>query len=168
MRSPVAAKAVVAPAATKTTTPLVSYDFAGAWCMNREEVEQAERTKHERMLALIVLEEMEAATRPKLRVTLKNKVGLGEVWKVVGTPPELGRMNPDCGQVMKWSEGDVWTLDMPIRTGTHTFKVVLRNADGAHVWEEGEDRVVEVLHGTGPEQILEFNIEPKMPWHEQM
>lgn len=75
---------------------------------------------------------------------LAQKVGLGEAWKVVGKCPELGNFLPEVAPYMKWNNGDVWTLELPVRAGSFAFKAVLRKPDGMYLWEEGPDRTLEV------------------------
>ncbi|KXZ56757.1 hypothetical protein GPECTOR_1g682 [Gonium pectorale] len=96
-----------------------------------------------RAKAMIQLEEQEVASRTKVKFVLKQKVGLGEVWKIVGKCPELGKMLPEVAPNMQWNNGDVWTLEAKIRPGTFIYKAVLRKPDGEYLWEDGKDRVLE-------------------------
>jgi hypothetical protein len=65
---------------------------------------------------------------------------------------------------MRWTEGDVWVLDVPIREGSHTFKAVLRRADGAYVGEKGDEpRVLKVGPGMSSEEKINVVIDAKLP-----
>ncbi|GIL73033.1 hypothetical protein Vretimale_4666 [Volvox reticuliferus] len=96
---------------------------------------------------MIQLEEQEVASRTKVKFFLKQQVGLGESWKVVGRCPELGSMLPEVAPYMKWSNGDVWTYEAKIRPGNFEFKAVLRKPDGQYLWEDGKERILEVPFG---------------------
>ncbi|KAG1671274.1 hypothetical protein FOA52_010845 [Chlamydomonas sp. UWO 241] len=130
----------------------------------REDVMKLYRQMETKAKAMIALDEMQVSTRPKVRITVRGKLGLGECWKVVGSCPELGRMQPVVAPQMSWSEGDVWVFECAIRPGSHLFKVVLRNHDGVYVWEEGPDRELTLAPELGPDSTLALEINPKMPW----
>eukprot|EP00198_Chlamydomonas_reinhardtii_P013590 XP_001702927.1 predicted protein [Chlamydomonas reinhardtii] len=94
----------------------------------------------------------------EVKFTLKQKVGLGECWKIVGMCPELGRMKPEVAPYMQWTNGDVWTLEAKMRPGTYEFKAVLRKPDGSYLWEDGKDRVLEVPFGASGKNVELTNI----------
>lgn len=107
-----------------------------------------------RAKAMIALEEQERPTRTKVKFVLPCKVGLGEAWKIVGKCPELGMFVPEVAPYMQWNNGDIWTLEVPIRMGKITYKAVLKKPDGAYVWEEGKDRVIELkVPATGTMEV---------------
>lgn len=118
---------------------------------------------HEMALArvkyLLQLEKEQLAQRPQVKITLRQKVGLGEYWKLAGTAVELGRWTPEVGPAMTWSNGDVWTFQGPIKPGKYTYKAVLRNAEGAYIYEDGPDHILEIPEGSGPEDLYEFVID---------
>ncbi|KAG2442554.1 hypothetical protein HXX76_002640 [Chlamydomonas incerta] len=122
------------------------------------DVEAMYKRLEARSKALIQLEEREASTYPKVKFTLKQKIGLGECWKIVGACPELGRMKPEVAPYMQWSNGDVWTLEAKMRPGSYEFKAVLRKPDGSYLWEEGKDRVLEVPFGSSGKSVEISNI----------
>ncbi|GFR40941.1 hypothetical protein Agub_g1601 [Astrephomene gubernaculifera] len=108
------------------------------------DVEALNKRLEARAKAMIQLEEQEVATRTKVKFILKQRVGLGESWKMVGKCPELGSMVPEVAPYMQWNNGDVWTYEAKIRPGTFTYKAVLRKPDGQYLWEDGKDRTLEV------------------------
>ncbi|PNW85372.1 hypothetical protein CHLRE_03g183300v5 [Chlamydomonas reinhardtii] len=151
------------------------------------DVEAMYKRLEARSKALIQLEERESSTYPKVKFTLKQKVGLGECWKIVassvcllgcsvasvshialvalcilvdttGMCPELGRMKPEVAPYMQWTNGDVWTLEAKMRPGTYEFKAVLRKPDGSYLWEDGKDRVLEVPFGASGKNVELTNI----------
>lgn len=126
-------------------------------------VAELNKTLEARSKALIALEEEEVHTRPKVRISFQCKVGLGDVWKITGQAPELGRWNPEISPRMVWNNGDVWVFESRIRPGTFTYKAVLRAADGAYIYEEGPDHVLEVGPGLGPDNVIEVKLSPKLP-----
>lgn len=89
---------------------------------------------------------------PTARVTFKAKRTLpfGQVLKLVGGHPAMGDW--DCAEapVMKWTEGDVWQLELDLPSGEHEFKAAAVAVDGATgkevavEWEEGPNRVLQV------------------------
>lgn len=90
---------------------------------------------------------------------------MGEVWKVVGTCPELGRMQPAIAPSMRWTEGNVWVMEARLREGTHFFKFVLRNSEGAYIWEDGSDRDVIIRQDHNEHDCFTIDMaEPKMPY----
>mmetsp|Transcript_17481 Transcript_17481/g.37779 ORF Transcript_17481/g.37779 Transcript_17481/m.37779 type:complete len:179 (+) Transcript_17481:129-665(+) len=150
-----ATQVVTAPPSTTTSLPSKT--------LSREEVLALHRKLESRAKALISLEEMQAPTRPKLRITFRSRVGLGDQWKICGSAPELGSMIPEVAPAMRWTNGDTWTLETPIRDGTFKFKAVLRAADGAYVWETGNDRTLQVANGLSDADVIEINIDPRLP-----
>lgn len=62
----------------------------------------------------------------QVKFVLKQKIGLGESWKIVGKCPELGNVLPEVAPYMQWNNGDVWIYEANIRPGTFEFKAVLR------------------------------------------
>ena len=84
---------------------------------------------------------------PQVKVSINSKVGLGDVWKLVGSCPELGRMRPEVAPTMQWQNGDRWVYEGPLCQGTIEYKLVLRNAEGAYIWEEGSNRELTVGGG---------------------
>lgn len=106
--------------------------------------------------AKIALNEQNSATYPTFKVSLKKKIGLGEAFKLVGNCPELGRMKPECAPSMKWTEGDVWVWEGKIQPGQYKYKAVLRRADNAYIWEEGEDRILDFTNSKSVELDAKF------------
>lgn len=65
----------------------------------------------------------------------------GEHLRVVGSSPELGDWHVDAALPLEWQEGDAWTAQLSLPPGRHEFKlVVLRDRDGAVLWEDGPNR----------------------------
>lgn len=59
----------------------------------------------------------------QVKFVLPVKIGLGEAWKIVGKLPELGNFVPEVAPYMQWNNGDVWTLETPMRAGKFYYKV---------------------------------------------
>ncbi|GLC44457.1 hypothetical protein PLESTB_000467500 [Pleodorina starrii] len=119
------------------------------------DVEALQKRLEARAKAMIQLEEQEVASRTKVKFVLKQQIGLGECWKVVGKVPELGSGLPEVAPYMKWNNGDVWTYEAKVRSGTFAFKVVLRKPDGQYLWEDCKERILEVPFGE-PEKVVEI------------
>lgn len=78
---------------------------------------------------------------------LNYRTEFGDYLKIVGDGDALGSWDPQNAPAMVWSEGDEWkaTVDLPAG-GTYTFKAVLVNTNDPNraVWEDGENRSIEV------------------------
>ena len=68
--------------------------------------------------------------------------------------------------LMRWTEGDVWVLDTPVREGTHSFKAYLRRADGAYIAEKGLDRVLTIPSDAskGVDGVVNIQVDAQLPW----
>ncbi|KAF8062687.1 Papln [Scenedesmus sp. PABB004] len=104
---------------------------------------------------------------PLLKITAHYHVEFGDYLKVVGSSPELGAWMSAGAPTMVWGPGDVWHLTVPLGAGEHSFKVVVQKANGAVLWEGGENRVVVVPETAGPGDMLvadcAFNFADIMP-----
>jgi hypothetical protein len=60
---------------------------------------------------------------PLVKIATHYHVGFGDCLKVVGSCDEFGAWNADQAPLMKWGEGDVWSLVVPLPPGDHEFKV---------------------------------------------
>ncbi|KFM28670.1 hypothetical protein F751_3500 [Auxenochlorella protothecoides] len=91
-----------------------------------------------------------------LRVT--QHVSFGEVLKIAGQPHALGGWRLTHAPALRWSEGDVWTLDLDLPAGKHEYKLVIHNesADVAY-WEQGNNRTFTVSEQCDAPLVLEFN-----------
>ncbi|KAG2499885.1 hypothetical protein HYH03_002174 [Edaphochlamys debaryana] len=136
---------------TITRTAQVAYDDE----VESLDVESMCKRLEARAKAMIQLEEQEVASRCKVKFVIKQRLALGEAWKICGTVPELGRMTPEVAPYMKWNTGDVWTLELKVRPGPVTWKAVIRKPDGQYVWEAGKDRSLEVPFGE-PSKTVEI------------
>lgn len=94
---------------------------------------------------------------PKVRFIVAGPSDLGESWKVCGASPEMGRWAPQVAPVLTWREGGKWQAEVALPPGNHTFKAVLRKANGQYIWEAAQDRVVQVPQGSGG-KIIEVNL----------
>lgn len=45
-------------------------------------------------------------------------MAFGETHKIVGGHPSIGDWNVDAAPAMNWSDGDVWSLDVSVPSGT--------------------------------------------------
>lgn len=78
----------------------------------------------------------------------KKPVKFGEVLKVVGGAPQLGDWDAAAAPAMRWSDGDNWTLEADLEPQSCSFKCVIFNTGtGAAIWEDGDNRTVEVRGG---------------------
>lgn len=117
-------------------------------------------------LALARVQELieQARNQPTAQVTfrMKAKLGMGDSIKVVGDAAEMGRWVPEVAYPAKWNPGDVWDITLPVRLGTYKYKVVVRKAYGAYIYEAGEDRWLE-LNEENVFQPVTVELEPKLP-----
>ena len=106
--------------------------------------------------AKIQLYENNSPSYPTFKVSLKKRIGLGEAFKLVGACPELGRMKPEVAPSMRWTEGDVWVYEGKIQPGTFKYKVALRTSDSVYIWEQREDRIIDLNDSTSVELDVKF------------
>ena len=52
------------------------------------------------------------------KVSICSQVAFGETHKIVGGHPSIGDWNVDAAPAMNWSDGDVWSLDVNVPSGT--------------------------------------------------
>lgn len=84
---------------------------------------------------------------PPVRVSLSVpdcRLAFGEHLRVVGSCAELGGWNAAAAPMLNWSEGDTWTAAVALPPGQHTFKLVIVRQDGSQIWEDGQDRSVQL------------------------
>lgn len=83
-----------------------------------------------------------------------HQVQYGEVIKVVGQGPQLGKWDVRLAPAMQWSAGDNWSLEVDLSPGVTDFKCAVVRLDGSVVcWEPGANRTVEVPHEHGEHAI---------------
>lgn len=76
-----------------------------------------------------------------------HQVNYGEVIKVIGQGPQLGKWEVSTAPAMEWSEGDNWYLEVDLFPGVTDFKCAVVRQDGSVAsWEPGANRTVEVPH----------------------
>jgi hypothetical protein len=86
---------------------------------------------------------------PLVKIATHYHVGFGDCLKVIGSSEELGAWKADDAPLMRWNEGDVWTLVTPLPPGEHEFKV--RVAAGRvllvppHTWQPASFRLIRHL-----------------------
>ncbi|KAK9806719.1 hypothetical protein WJX72_000486 [[Myrmecia] bisecta] len=79
-----------------------------------------------------------------VRFSISREVGFGESHKIVGSHPVLGGWDIGSAPAMQWSDGNVWTLEVPIPAGAE-FEFKCAKVAGDHTdWEGGSNRVVKV------------------------
>lgn len=83
----------------------------------------------------------------QVKFVLKHNSRLGEVWKLSGNAAGLGNWVPEVSPTLSWREGGVWSAEVALPPGNYSFKCMLRTADGSYVWENGENRVLQVSRG---------------------
>lgn len=83
-----------------------------------------------------------------------HQVQYGDVIKVVGQGPQLGKWEVGHAPAMEWSEGDNWSLEVDLSPGVTDFKCAVVRQNGSVVcWEPGANRTVEVPHVHGDSAI---------------
>lgn len=121
--------------------------------------------KAQEMRAKHILQTYNQAHRvfPKVKFVLKHNSRLGEVWKLSGGCPELGRWNPEVSPSLSWQEGGIWSAEVALPPGEYSFKCMLRRADGSYVWEAGENRhlLVPVKDRAG-HMVLTYHLDVRM------
>lgn len=60
---------------------------------------------------------------PLVKIATHYHVGFGDCLRVIGSSEELGAWKAADAPLMRWNEGDVWTLVTPLPPGEHEFKV---------------------------------------------
>ncbi|KXZ51441.1 hypothetical protein GPECTOR_12g404 [Gonium pectorale] len=70
---------------------------------------------------------------------------------VVGSSPLLGDWSAQDGLQLTWTEGDVWTAEVPISAGFYEFKCVVYNEETNSVarWEDGGNRILNIPQELG-------------------
>ncbi|KAL0019875.1 hypothetical protein WJX79_007051 [Trebouxia sp. C0005] len=83
-----------------------------------------------------------------------HQVQYGDVIKVIGQGPQLGKWEVGHAPAMEWSEGDKWSLEVDLSPGVTDFKCAVVRQNGSVVcWEPGANRTVEVPHVHGDSAI---------------
>lgn len=81
----------------------------------------------------------------KVLFSTTHQVQFGEIVKVVGQGPQLGKWDVSKAPAMEWSDGDEWTLQVELFPGLTDFKCAVIRPDGSvAAWEPGANRTVEV------------------------
>eukprot|EP00775_Hariotina_reticulata_P011608 gene11608-11752_t len=80
----------------------------------------------------------------KVHVSIVQHVQYGQSLRLVGSAKQLGKWDAGYGPDLKWSEGDKWSIDVPLAVGAHEFKFVLVHRSGHVEWEPGSNRILEV------------------------
>ncbi|KAK2077666.1 hypothetical protein QBZ16_004512 [Prototheca wickerhamii] len=91
-----------------------------------------------------------------VKIQLTQHVKFGETLKLSGGAPELGEWDLARAPEFKWSEGDLWTLELELPAGKHEYKLVIHEpAEDVAWWELGKNRELSVEETV--ELTLEFN-----------
>lgn len=91
---------------------------------------------------------------PLVKITTHYHVNFGDFLKVVGSGEELGEWAAPGAPRMTWSEGDLWTLVMPLPPGEYEFKVVVQQRGGGLLWEGGGNRALLVPEDVSPDELV--------------
>lgn len=79
----------------------------------------------------------------KLSFRVPYRTEYGQDVAMVGSSEQLGNWDPSRAMGMRWSEGDVWTVDLEVAPGPHVeleYKYVIRQPDGSVChWKPGEN-----------------------------
>jgi hypothetical protein len=82
-----------------------------------------------------------------LKLRIKMETRPGQSMSIVGSLPQLGRWKDFrvCG--MKWSEGHIWeiNLNIPSKDCVFCYKYVKVNNGNAEEWEQGYNRIADLL-----------------------
>lgn len=75
--------------------------------------------------------------------TLEYKTSFGEEIRVVGNVPELGEWDPEKAASMKWTDGHVWEIVLPLVIPDEPleYKYVLMHQGNIKCWEPVGNRV---------------------------
>ncbi|EFJ51639.1 hypothetical protein VOLCADRAFT_103274 [Volvox carteri f. nagariensis] len=90
-------------------------------------------------------------TASTVTIKVPYRVNYGEVLRVVGSGKVLGDWSADRGLQLIWTEGDVWTVQVPISAGHYEFKCVVYNQATKSVarWEDGGNRILDITRELG-------------------
>lgn len=115
--------------------------------------------------AAVFLEENKEARQARIaalnrtvpvQFSIRQKVQYGQSVRLVGGSPEFGNWDPNAAPATTWSDGDVWTVTVPLKPGKYEYKVVGLWDGGNASWEDGSNRVVEVpVNGTVGKQHVD-------------
>ncbi|GLC38553.1 hypothetical protein PLESTB_001738900 [Pleodorina starrii] len=88
----------------------------------------------------------QVVSAPSVTIRIPYRVNFGEVLRVVGSSSLLGDWSADRGLQLTWTEGDVWTAELPISAGHYEFKCVVYdvNTNSVTRWEDGGNRVLNI------------------------
>eukprot|EP01025_Chloroclados_australasicus_P029702 TRINITY_DN2967_c0_g2_i3.p1 TRINITY_DN2967_c0_g2~~TRINITY_DN2967_c0_g2_i3.p1 ORF type:complete len:335 (-),score=33.12 TRINITY_DN2967_c0_g2_i3:1982-2986(-) len=91
----------------------------------------------------------------KVRFSIQIKVEYGQRLRLVGSSPELGEWQLKKGIDMKWSEGDIWRMEVRLPSNIVIgYKYVVVGQDGnACSWQNGNNSVLVVDAKAG--QVLQ-------------
>ncbi|CAL8462111.1 g1642 [Coccomyxa elongata] len=84
------------------------------------------------------------ASDAAVRFTTTRGVAFGEVHKIVGGHASLGDWNVDAAPTMQWSDGDVWSLDVTVPSGSNLEFKCVKVSGGGVEWEGGNNRNFQV------------------------
>lgn len=88
-----------------------------------------------------------AITQRRVSFRTQHQVNFGEVIKIIGQGPQLGKWDVRHAPAMEWSAEDNWHLEVDLFPGITDFKCAVVRSDGSVVvWEPGANRTVEVPH----------------------
>ncbi|KAL2649454.1 hypothetical protein R1flu_017582 [Riccia fluitans] len=110
-----------------------------------EEVDADPEIRQEPTAAEENVEQKEdSSLKTSVKFVLRKQCHFGQQFNVVGEVPELGEWDPSQAVPMEWSEGHVWTAQVPIPTGlTVEYKFLMTGRRLELVWQSGENRVFE-------------------------
>ncbi|GIL72272.1 hypothetical protein Vretimale_428 [Volvox reticuliferus] len=86
-----------------------------------------------------------------VKIRVPYRVNYGEVVRVVGSGTLLGDWSVEQALQLTWTEGDVWTAEVPFCAGHYEFKCVVYNPANKSVsrWEDGGNRVLDITEDAG-------------------
>lgn len=79
----------------------------------------------------------------KIIFEMKYQTQLGQELGVIGSFDELGNWNQDKALKMNWTEGNIWTKEVPFKGGDFEFKYIFIVNNKVQKWEDGNNRKFE-------------------------
>jgi phosphoglucan,water dikinase len=96
----------------------------------------------------------DTATAPKtVKFSVRHSVKFGQRVAVVGAPPALGSWDAKKAVEMRWSDGDVWTVDSQVPAGPLELKFVVVD-DSSVKWSPGPNIQVDLPEDAGAVELV--------------
>ncbi|KAH3746148.1 Serine/threonine/tyrosine-interacting protein [Pelomyxa schiedti] len=73
--------------------------------------------------------------------SIRYVTSFGQELYIVGSIPILGMWHPTPDNKMKWGEGNVWSISLPVLNQKFEYKYVMVDVDGHLIWESSPNRL---------------------------